>query len=182
MLEGLRLCRALWSGKPVSWNGRWTLNEQVLGPVPWQSGGPPIWIGSRVRAGMVRTGRHFDGWFPTGPDACAYRDQITQVREVAQQAGRNPDDIAAAVYVTLRMDEDSAAAERHVNAFLENYYGAPAQKLRSFQACFAGPPAAAVDWLGEFVDAGARHLVIRLAGDHDRQMDALARVREQVLA
>jgi hypothetical protein len=39
-----------------------------------------------------------------------------------------------------------------------------------------------VDWLGGFVDAGARHLVIRLAGDHDRQMDALARVREQVLA
>ena len=182
MLEGLRLCRALWSGKPVSWDGRWTLREQVLGPTPYQPGGPPIWMGSRVRAGIVRTGRHFDGWFPTGPDARAYRDQITQVREVAEQSGRNPEDIAAAVYVTLRMDEDSAAADRHVNAFLENYYGVPAHKLRTVQACFAGPASAAVDWLGEFVNAGARHLVIRLAGDHDRQMEALARVREQVLA
>jgi len=30
MLEGLRLCRALWRGQPVSWDGRWTLREQVL--------------------------------------------------------------------------------------------------------------------------------------------------------
>lgn len=182
MLEGLRLCRALWRGEPVSWDGRWTLREQVLGPVPWQDGGPPIWLGSRVRAGMLRTGRHFDGWFPTGPDAPGYRDQIAQVREAAVQAGRDPESITAAVYLTMRMDEDRAAAERHVDGYLENYYGMPAQKLRGFQACFAGPPSAAVDWLGGFVDAGARHLVIRLAGDHDHQLDALARVREQVLA
>jgi len=182
MLEGLRLCRALWSGEPVTWDGRWTLREQVLGPVPYRAGGPPIWIGSRVRAGIVRTGRHFDGWFPTGPDAAAYREQIAQVREVAQQAGRDPGDIAAALYLTLRMEDDREAAERHVNAFLESYYGAPAEKLRRAQACFAGPASAAADWLGEWIEAGARHLVIRLAGDHERQMDALARVREQLLA
>ena len=40
-----------------------SLNEQMIGPTPYREGGPPIWVGSRVRAGIVRAGKHFDGWF-----------------------------------------------------------------------------------------------------------------------
>ena len=39
MMEGLRLMRALWSGKPVDWDGRWKVERAVLGPT--HSGGPP---------------------------------------------------------------------------------------------------------------------------------------------
>ena len=180
MMEGLRLCRALWSGEKVTWDGRWSLEEQQVGPTPHRPGGPPIWVGSRVRAGMQRTARHFDGWFPTGPDAAGYGEQIAEVRALATEAGRDPQAIAAAVYLTLRIDEDAAAAERHVDGFLESYYGVAAQKLRRFQACFAGPEAAAAEWLQGFVDAGARHLVCRLAGDHERQLEALARIADRV--
>ena len=38
MLEGLRLCRELWGGKPVTWNGRWVLDEQAIGPTPHRPG------------------------------------------------------------------------------------------------------------------------------------------------
>jgi len=58
MLEGLRLCRELWSGKPVTWNGRWVMEDVTLGPVPHRPGGPPIWIGGMVRASLERVGRH----------------------------------------------------------------------------------------------------------------------------
>ncbi|HEY8872565.1 MAG TPA: LLM class flavin-dependent oxidoreductase, partial [Stellaceae bacterium] len=34
MLEGLRLARELWTGKPVTWNGRWVIDNATLGPVP----------------------------------------------------------------------------------------------------------------------------------------------------
>jgi probable F420-dependent oxidoreductase len=180
MMEGLRLCKALWTGEPVTWNGRWTLNEQRVGPKPWREGGPPIWVGSRVRAGMERTGRFFDGWFPTGPDARAYGEQMAVVREAAEEAGRDPGDITAAVYLTLRIDDDGEAASRHIDGFLENYYGAPAAGIRKAQACFAGPESAAAEWLQGFIDAGARHLMIRAAGDHERQMDAVVRIREQL--
>src|SRR6266571_7801966 len=50
MLEGLRLARELWTGKPVTWNGRWVVDNATLGPVPHPPGGPPIWIGGMVRA------------------------------------------------------------------------------------------------------------------------------------
>ena len=39
MLEGLRLCRALWSGNPVDWDGRWKVEQGILGPVPVQKNG-----------------------------------------------------------------------------------------------------------------------------------------------
>jgi hypothetical protein len=32
MLEGLRLCRALWTGEPVDWDGRWPVHGGVLAP------------------------------------------------------------------------------------------------------------------------------------------------------
>src|SRR3984893_6546722 len=48
MLEGLRLSRELWTGKPVSWNSRWVVENSVLGPTPYRAGGPPIWIGGMV--------------------------------------------------------------------------------------------------------------------------------------
>src|SRR5262245_43352620 len=34
LLEGLRLCRALWSGKPVDWDGLWKVQHGILGPTP----------------------------------------------------------------------------------------------------------------------------------------------------
>ena len=34
MLEGLRLCKALWSGQPVDWDGRWQTAQAVVAPTP----------------------------------------------------------------------------------------------------------------------------------------------------
>jgi alkanesulfonate monooxygenase SsuD/methylene tetrahydromethanopterin reductase-like flavin-dependent oxidoreductase (luciferase family) len=182
MMEGLRLCRALWTGKPVTWGGRWTLNEQVLGPTPYREGGPPIWVGSRVRAGIVRAGKHFDGWFPAGANPQLYREQLNEVREVASAAGRAPTDVAAAVYVTLRIDDDAKAADRYIDNYLSTYYGVPAAGIRKHQANFAGPESGAMQWLQSYIDAGVNHLVIRLAGDHERQMGSVVRIREALLA
>ena len=41
MMEGLRLCRALWSGQPVDWDGRWQMQGATVGPTPHRPGGPP---------------------------------------------------------------------------------------------------------------------------------------------
>src|SRR3984957_8590414 len=39
MLEGLRLCKTLWSGEPVDWQGRWQMTQAVIGPTPARPGG-----------------------------------------------------------------------------------------------------------------------------------------------
>ena len=154
------------------------LEEQKIGPKPFQEGGPPIWVGSHVRAGIERAGKHFDGWFPTGPNAESFRDQMTQVQAVAEQVGRDPRAITAAIYLTMRIDDDAQAADRHIDEYLVNYYGAAGTGMKSSQACFAGSKNAAIDWIQGFIDAGAEHLMIRFAGDHERQMELLPGIRD----
>jgi alkanesulfonate monooxygenase SsuD/methylene tetrahydromethanopterin reductase-like flavin-dependent oxidoreductase (luciferase family) len=177
MLEGLRLARELWTGKPVSWNGRWVVDGATLGPVPYRPGGPPIWIGGMVRASLERVGRLYDGWFPNAPDPWRWRQQWAEIGEIARAAGRDPGQLTGAVYLTLTIDDDKPRAEERMNAFIENYYGRPAAEMRARQATYAGPAEGAAEWLQSWVDAGASHLVLRIAGDHQRHLDAISRLR-----
>src|SRR6266700_1266584 len=126
MLEGLRLCRELWTGQPVTWNGRWVMENAVLGPVPHRPGGPPIWIGGMVRASLERVGRLYDGWFPNSPDPERWRAQWAEIGAIAREAGRDPAQLTGAVYLTLTIDENAARAEERMNSFMQGYYGRPA--------------------------------------------------------
>jgi probable F420-dependent oxidoreductase len=180
MLEGLRLCRELWSGKPVTWNGRWVIENATLGPVPHRPGGPPIWIGGMVRASLERVGRLYDGWFPNSPDPEGWRRQWSEIHQIAREAGRDPAQLTGAVYLTLTVDEDKARAEQRINAFFENYYGRPAAEMRARQASYAGPAAGAVEWLSRWADAGVQHLVLRFAGDPERHLEIVSKLRSQI--
>jgi probable F420-dependent oxidoreductase len=180
MMEGLRLCRELWTGKPVNWNGRWVIENSVLGPTPHRTGGPPIWIGGMVRAARERVGRLYDGWFPNAPDAKGWGEQWREIQDIAREAGRNPADLTGAIYLTLTIDDDAGRADRRIDGFFENYYGQPAQVMRSRQANYAGPVNGAAEWLKDYVEEGASHLVLRFAGDHERNLETFARLRGEL--
>lgn len=180
LMEGMRLCKALWSGKPVDWDGRWHVEKGVLGPTPHQAGGPPIWGGGSVPAALERAGKHFDGWFPTGPDSQTWGRQWRQVQQIMRDAGRPPDAVEPAIYLTLAVDENEAKAETRINEFLSAYYGQRPDLLKKRQACFSGTAAGATEWINGYVREGARTLVLRFAGDHERHMDIFAKVRESL--
>lgn len=180
LMEGMRLCKALWSGKPVDWDGRWHVEQGVIGPTPHQAGGPPIWGGGSVPAALERAGRHFDGWFPTGPDSKRWGEQWRQVQAIMREAGRKTDAVEPAIYLTLAVDENAARAESRIDEFLQAYYGQRPDILKKRQACFSGSAAAAAEWINGYVQEGARTLVLRFAGDHERHMDIFAKVRESL--
>jgi probable F420-dependent oxidoreductase len=180
MLEGLRLCRELWSGKPVTWNGRWVMENVTLGPVPHRPGGPPIWIGGMVRASLERVGRLYDGWFPNSPDPEVWQRQWGEIRDIAREAGRDPGQLTGAVYLTMTLDEDKARAEQRINVFFESYYGRPAAEMRARQASYAGPVSGAAEWLSSWARAGVQHLVLRFAGDPERHLEMAANLRSEI--
>ncbi|MCC6532651.1 MAG: LLM class flavin-dependent oxidoreductase [Burkholderiales bacterium] len=182
LMEGMRLCKALWSGKPVDWDGRWHVEQGVIGPTPFQPGGPPLWGGGSAPAALTRAGRFFDGWFPTGPDAKGWGEQWRQVQAIARDAGRDPGKLEAAVYLTLAVDDDSAKAAQRIDDFLSAYYGQRPDVLKKRQACFSGSAQAAVEWMAGYVREGARYLVLRFAGDHERHLDTFARLRSMLPA
>src|SRR5437764_13173366 len=180
MLEGLRLARELWTGNPVSWNGRWVVEAATLGRGPDRPGGPPIWIGGMVRASLERVGRLYDGWFPNSPDPDRWRTQWDEIQAIAREAGRDPGQLTGAVYLTMTIDDDKARAEDRMNGFMQSYYGRPAAEMRARQATYAGPAEGAAAWLSSWVRAGAGHLVLRFAGDHRHHLEAIGKLRAKI--
>jgi probable F420-dependent oxidoreductase len=181
MLESVRLMRKLWSGEAVDWDGRWKVHGGRLAPKPVQAGGPPMWGGGSAPASLTRAARHFDGWFPTGPnDASVWRTKWESVKEQARAAGRDADAMTGALYLTLAVADTAEKAEEHLVAYLNTYYGALGPKMRASEACYAGPPDGSGRWLKGFIDAGASHLVLRFAGDHDTQLETVSRMRRDL--
>ena len=181
LMEGFRLCRALWTGEPVDWEGRWKVAQGVLAPKPWTVGGPPIWGGGGAPGMIERTGKFFDGWFPAGSGGpAAWSEGWTQVQAHAREAGRDPAPLVGAAYLTLSIDEDEAKASAKLNQFLQEYYEQPGESIRKRQYCFAGSRGGAIAWLREFAAAGATHLALRFTGEHERHMDLVAQLRTEL--
>ena len=180
MNEAMRLCKALWSGKPVDWNGLWKITQGTVGPTPHRPGGPPIWFGGGLPAGRERTGRLYDGWFPNLPTPEEFPAQMEEVRAAARAAGRDGKAITAAMYLTLAIDVDSARADARIDSYLSHYYGVPAAGMRARQRCFAGPAAGAAAWIKSYADAGVTHLMLRFAGDHERHLEAASRIKRDL--
>jgi probable F420-dependent oxidoreductase len=172
-LETLQICRALWSRDHVSFGGKhFTLEDVTMEPKPHRAGGPPIWIGGSGPTAL-REAANFDAWFPTGPHVEFFAEHFPRIQADARAAGRAPDAVIGAAYVTVALDANPAVAEQRLNGFLETYYAAPAGAIRARQASYAGPIEGCADWLQRWIDAGARHLMLRFAGG-----DQLAQVDE----
>ncbi|HJU15793.1 MAG TPA: hypothetical protein VJ770_04920, partial [Stellaceae bacterium] len=119
-------------------------------------------------------------WFPNNPDLARWRERWQQVQDAARAAGRDPAGLTGAAYLTLAIDADAGRAAERLDAFMEHYYGQPAAVMRARQANFAGSAEDAVAWLRSWAEAGARHLVLRFAGDPERHLETVARHRREI--
>src|SRR5499426_93012 len=162
-LETLEICRALWTRDHVSYSGKhFTLEDATVEPKPHRPGGPPIWIGGSGPTALREAAR-FDAWFPTGPSVEFFAEHFPKIRAAARAAGRKPDAVTGAAYITLALDANAAAGEERMDRFLETYYAQPAKVIRARQAGYAGPVEGCVEYLQRWIAAGARHLALRFA-------------------
>jgi alkanesulfonate monooxygenase SsuD/methylene tetrahydromethanopterin reductase-like flavin-dependent oxidoreductase (luciferase family) len=180
LLEAFELCRALWRGETVQWDGRWKVQDGVLAPLPYSENGPPIWLASGVEQGIQRAAKYFDGWLPIGPNQTVFA-QNKRVYDAALEAnGRKQSDGTTAIYLTIAVAPTVEEGGERIDAYLQEYYMAPANALRSFQACFGGPLENVLAFIRSYVDAGAEHIVLRLVGDHTKILQDLATHRAKI--
>jgi len=180
LLETFGLCRALWRGEPVNWDGRWTVKEGVLAPLPFSRGGPPIWLASGVKPGIERAAKHFDGWFPIGPNPDMFAQNNNLYRSALEANGRSKTDGTTAIYLTVAVAPTEKEGDSLIDAYMQEYYLAPAHVLRSFQASCGGPLETVLAFIRSYVDAGAEHLVLRLVGDHPKMLRDIATHRTEI--
>lgn len=158
----VRLWQHLWAGGGGAWRSRyWEFDDLEIQPSPARRGGPPLWLAGEGPQTLRRAGASFDGWVPFSATPAAFFDGLQSVQAAAGEAGRDPAQVEPAVYLTVTVDDDAGAATREQSEYMEAYYSAPYDFMRAFQGCCAGTPETVTRWLQEYVDAGARHLVLR---------------------
>jgi alkanesulfonate monooxygenase SsuD/methylene tetrahydromethanopterin reductase-like flavin-dependent oxidoreductase (luciferase family) len=164
--ETVALWRQLWAGDgdATSFHGD-LLRFDDLPPMtpPSQAGGPPVWLGGASPAALERVGRRYDGWLPYPPLPAAYSGGLASVRQAAAAAGRDPADIAPALFVSVAVTGPGASGRQVLEEFSRASYGMPLAQLETIQAVVAGPAEQVAMRLRDFVTAGARHLVCRIA-------------------
>jgi alkanesulfonate monooxygenase SsuD/methylene tetrahydromethanopterin reductase-like flavin-dependent oxidoreductase (luciferase family) len=171
--ETVALWRRLWSADgPVTFRGDVLRLDDVPPTIrPHTTGGPPIWLGGSTPAALERTGRLYDGWLPYPPRADDYATGL----KVVQQSGRA---VTPALFVSVAITDSLAEGEARLTDYARTNYGMDLEDLRQIQAVVAGPPSHVAEYLQAYVDAGATHLVCRLAAagldDYRRQLELLA--------
>ena len=171
-------------GAVRAWRAGWAAprSTDAFQPLPAaRPAGPPVWLaGGDTPRVLERAAAHYDGWLPFLPDSEAYARAWPQLRARADELGRS---VEPAMFATVALGSalgtgaDRAGAE--LDDYVRAYYRRPLAEMATFQAYRAGPAAEILDWLGGYVAAGARHLVLRLGSfDSAGQLEQLA---EQVL-
>lgn len=177
LAETIEAMRALWAsaGTPTSYAGRHVAFEDVtLSPAPHQPGGAPIWLAGAGERAARRVGRIADGWLPYLRTPELYAEGWEHVQAGAADAGR-PAPPTPGLYLTVSLDASVERARARLQQTIERWYGAPFEFVSQLQAMYVGTPEGLREWLDPYVQAGLRHVVLRVAEDDpQRGLEAAA--------
>jgi len=175
--EAIDVVRTLWRDTPATFHGRFTDFEQVsIDPKPVQRPGPPIWIGGRSDAALVRAARQGDGWISYVVHAERYAQSVQRIREEAGRAGRSLDGFVNAHLAFITIGPDHEQARNTWVRLLSKRYAQDFGPLAGKYGII-GTAAQCVDQLSRFVDAGCTYFVMNPICDNDeteRQFEQIA--------
>ena len=115
---------------------------------------------------MRRAARLGDGWLPYLMSPGAYARSVETIRREAAAAGRGLGHFEWMLYLYCSVRRDGDRARRDVAEFLGGAYGdKPGAMLDRIAP--AGTPEQVAARLQDYVDAGARHIIISPAAHED---------------
>ncbi len=188
--EGMTILRRLWTEERVTHQGRfWQCHDLPLEPKPVQKPCPPIWIATNPKPELTarhvmdralrRVGWLGDGWMTDNTPVARFRERWSLIRQVAREAGRPEGPTESALHLMVNINDDRSAAFEESVKFLHTYYG-PAMTAEYVESWLAyGPPAAVVEKIGAYVQAGCTTPILRFASWD--QQGQLARALADVL-
>lgn len=111
--EFLQVLKAIWTTNPVEFHGKfYQVPKSYIGPKPLQKPHPPIYLAAFAPAAMKRLARMADGWNPVAIPPAGMEQMFGAVRQMAKEAGRNPESLAMVVRANLVITDKPAGKER----------------------------------------------------------------------
>jgi len=172
--EGIAILRRLWTENHVRHEGRfYQFRDLTLEPKPVQKPCPPIWIATNPKPELTqpritdralrRVGLIADGWMTDNTPVARFKERWQLIRQVARDANRPTGAMESALHLMVNINDDPRAAFEEAVKFLHTYYS-PAMTREYIESWLAyGPPAAVVEKIRAYVDAGCTTPILRFA-------------------
>jgi probable F420-dependent oxidoreductase len=120
--ERIEAMKEIWTNDEASYHGEFVNFDPVwCWPKPVQKPYPPILLGSHGPRALQRVVRYCDGWLPNVGRGGDLVPQMTELRRLAEQAGRNPKSISVTAF--------AAQADRKI---LDSYEAAGVERAVFF--------------------------------------------------
>jgi alkanesulfonate monooxygenase SsuD/methylene tetrahydromethanopterin reductase-like flavin-dependent oxidoreductase (luciferase family) len=188
--EQLEIIKALWSGEPVSHEGRYYRFDHVqIKPVP-AADTLPVWYCGNSELAVRRAVDHCEGWLPGRITLPTFESRVDTMHRYAQEHGRRPV-VAGAIPITSPGRSRSEALEKVswrdilASSASSGWVRPPSGEWQSHTdldgALIAGTPSDIIAATQRFADAGAEHIVYDLRFRFDDLIDCIELLGNEVL-
>jgi probable F420-dependent oxidoreductase len=112
--EFLQALKAIWGPDPVEFHGTFfNIPKSIIELKPAQKPHPPIYLAAFSPSALRRVAKHANGWHPVGlPNIDVVRNMLEQIRSMAKEAGRKPDEIDVIFRANFTLTEKPMGADR----------------------------------------------------------------------
>ena len=134
--ECLAAMKECWLSDSPHFEGEfYRFSEIAFSPKPIQKPHPPIWIGGNDRRTLRRVVEYGDAWHPiAGPRIVmneeTLRSRIAELRHLAEENGRKPDEILLSFHAPLAFEGDPGALRENLT-----FIASPDEILRRLELC-----------------------------------------------
>ncbi|HXG50838.1 MAG TPA: LLM class flavin-dependent oxidoreductase [candidate division Zixibacteria bacterium] len=171
--EAVAILKLLWTEPRASFHGTfWSFDGVPMEPKPVQKPHVPIWFGGHHENALRRAVRYGDGWMGAGSSSSsAFVRESSRIRDLLEQAGRDPETFAVSKRVYLAVDDDRQRAERRLREWFGRRYGNPDLGPK---VCVWGGVRECTERIREIVRAGARGIVFNPMFDEMEHLEICA--------
>lgn len=163
--EQLQVAKNLFTDEHCTYKGQYYNYENIaLYPKAYDESAPiPFWCGGEGKGAQRRAGKYGDAWFPyfarVTPEELSHR--FGNVKQFAENAGRNPDDISLNCCLSLEITD---------------------KPVEQVPDVLRGTPEQVAEGLDKFQDVGVEHIALQfLVGRYPERLEQMQRFSEEVL-
>ncbi len=173
LTEGMEILRRLWTGRPVTHEGRFyrfrdvALNVRpIQDPCPIAIASnpqPPYADETIITRALRRVARVGDGWQVEMSTPEEFEERWRRIRTYAAEFGRVPAPTTAMIHFYVNVNRNSQAAVDEARRFYEAYHGGTFPEAYLRWRIVAGTADEVVERIAPFIDAGCNLPLIRFA-------------------
>ncbi|MEJ2750276.1 MAG: TIGR03560 family F420-dependent LLM class oxidoreductase [Anaerolineae bacterium] len=160
--EGTQVIKALWSGKPTTFEGKhYQLKDAESYPLPAQKN-PTIIMGGKGKKTLQIVARHATEWNSSYSSLELFREKSAELDDNCRAIGRDPATLRRSLMVPFVLGKDDTAVQSRINAHRTMFPDLPPSLTDWRAAGFpGGSPQQLVDQLNEFAAAGIERFMLQ---------------------